>query len=85
MFDFIQSRNILRSKECRTIFRNAEIDGSIFLERGNIGDYWLHQCSLPAAASGHLARLSQMIKEMEKKESGGNAFHFGSDEPAYVF
>jgi uncharacterized protein (DUF3820 family) len=81
LLSFIESRNILNDKN-RATFQNAEISGSIFLERGNIEDFWFRRCGLPIGPSAELARFAQTIKTMGKQKSRGNVFHLSSDKPA---
>jgi hypothetical protein len=74
LLSFIDLRNILNDKN-RATFQNAEISGSIFLERGNIEDFWFRRCGLPIGLCGDLAELAQTIKTMGKEKSRGNAGH----------
>jgi len=58
-FNFIQSQNILPSGQDRTAFRNTEVNGTLFLERGNIKDYRSHACRQPLRPSDELAGSAQ--------------------------
>jgi hypothetical protein len=85
VFRFIQARNLLPDVEDETLFRNAKIDGKVFLECGDDLYFWKGACGLAAAPSYRLAKLVQRIKAMDKQESQGNAFHLGSIKPANSF
>jgi hypothetical protein len=85
LFDFAPIQKILWNEKNRATFQNAEISGSVFLERGDIYDFWFHRCGLPIGPSAGLAGLAQKIKYMDEQESPGNAFHFSSDKPANTF
>jgi len=63
LFAFKPIQKILWNEKNRTTFWNAEIDGSAFLNDGDVRDYWLRDIQLPAGPSGNLARLAQRIKD----------------------
>ena len=85
LLSFKQLRDILRNDENWKTFEKAQIDGRVFLKRGDDECYWMDRCHLPPGPSSNLADLAQTIKNMGKEKSRGNAFHLASDEPANTF
>jgi len=52
---------------------NAAVNGKVFLNHGDVGDYWSRKCHFPPGPS-RLAEFVQKIKGIGKEVSRGNAF-----------
>jgi hypothetical protein len=78
LFSFIQSEKILIDKNLTT-FESAEVNGEVFLEAGEVADFWFRSCQLPPGPSIKLALLVKKIKAVSKEQSQGNAFLCPSD------
>jgi hypothetical protein len=62
LFNSQPMQKMLWSQKSRETFKDAEIDGKTFLERGHIEGFWRRDCGLPLGPSVELARLAQRIK-----------------------